>query len=353
MSLSDIINVTITRNTRSVSKVGFGTLLIVGPNPTFADADRIQFFSTGAAGLAALAAVLTGGTNAAEYKMAAALCSQSPKPTTFAVGKKATGDADYAVSLAAIQGVSDNFYGVAIVSQSVTDQLDAAEWCETQMKIFGCSSEDADIINTAVGSDNTTIAAKLKQLGRNRSFCIYNAHASTAHPECPVFGKFLPQNPGSYTVMFKTLSGVIADILTPTQETNALAKNCMIYEPIGGVDITREGKVGSGEFIDTMVFVDWLQARMTERIYSKMVNLLKIPFTDAGVQIIVGEIRAQLQAGIDVGGLAASPAPEVDFPAVADVSVNDRALRTLPDVTFWAQLSGAIHSVTIMGTVSV
>jgi hypothetical protein len=352
MSLSDIVNVQITRNTRSVSRVGFGTLLIVGTNPTFADATRIQFFS-GSTALADLAAVLTGGESAPEYLMALSLMSQSPKPTRFALGKKATGDASYSAALSAIQGVSDDFYGVAITSQTVSDQESAAGWCNTRMKIFGCSTSAADVIDVAVLSDTTTIAAKLKINSIDRGFCVFSRTAATTYPECAVFGKFLPQNPGSYTVKFKTLSGIAADILTPTQSQNARDKNCMVYEPIGGVDITQDGKVGSGEFIDIMVFVDWLQASLQERIYSKLVNLAKIPFTDAGVQVIVGEIRAQLQAGIDVGGLASSPAPVVNFPAVADVSVNDRALRTVPDITFNAQLAGAIHSATIMGTVSV
>ena len=43
MSLEDIVNVSITRETTAVSRAGFGTLLVVGTHKRFTE--RIKFYS--------------------------------------------------------------------------------------------------------------------------------------------------------------------------------------------------------------------------------------------------------------------------------------------------------------------
>lgn len=354
MGIRDIVNVTITRETRAVSQQGFGTVLIVGPNPTF---DRIKYYS-GSTALTDLAADLTGGSAAAEYLAAALLMSQSPKPVMFAVGRKKSGDASYADALAEIQAVDDDWYGVLITSRTQSDVLSAAGWVEASEspKIMGTASAEADLIGKTLAEEVSVPSStpyKIKALGYVRTFCFYHASAATVYIEAAAFGKVVTQDPGSYTLKFKSFSGVTSDDLNPTQAKNAHDKYCNTYEPVGGVDIVQDGWVSGAEFLDVMIFVDWLQARITERVYSKLVNLPKVPFTDAGVAVIEGEVKAQLQEGIDVGGIASDPAPVVEVPLVADVSDNDKATRTLPDVEFSATLAGAIHFVTVEGKVTV
>jgi hypothetical protein len=99
-------------------------------------------------------------------------------------------------------------------------------------------------------------------------------------------------------------------------------------------------------------FVDWLQARLRERLIGLLANNAKVPFTDAGIALVVAEIRAQLQQGVAVGGLAESPAFTISAPLASDVSSVDRAARTLPDVTFSARLAGAIHAIELTGNIA-
>ena len=65
------------------------------------------------------------------------------------------------------------------------------------------------------------------------------------------------------------------------------------------------------------------------------------------------DVREILDLGITQGILAADPAPTITVLKVADVSQADKANRNLPDITFNATLAGAIHKVTVRGTVSV
>ena len=139
--------------------------------------------------------------------------------------------------------------------------------------------------------------------------------------------------------------------LNPTEVNNIHAKNGNTYESIGGVNITRYGQVAEGEYIDVIRGVDWLDARMTERIYSRFVNSPKIPYTDEGVNIIVAEIRAQLDEAIAAGFISGEKAYVVTVPKVADIAQTEKANRNLPDIEFEATLAGAIHATTIKGRV--
>ncbi|MCK4522415.1 MAG: DUF3383 family protein [Nanoarchaeota archaeon] len=435
MSLKEIVNVTITRETKAVSRVGFGTLMILGRHKRFNA--RLQYFSS----LTGMAGVFN--TTDAEYIAATVLFSQNPSVVRVAIGRRKTGDncilsitdvqnnTDYealingtsfkitsggaatailiaaalvaainggaepvtatdnldgtfdldpdvagipysvkedskitlsglttpdpvATDLTAVQEEQSDWYGLALTWRTQADVEAAAAWTEANVapKTFGAASSDANIIDTTDAADSTTIAAVLKANNYARTFCIYSGEAGTKYPECAVFGQFMPLDAGSYTVMFKTLAAIVADDLSETQSINARAKNCNVYEEIGGVDIVREGKVAEGEYIDVIVFVDWVQARMTERIYAKMVNLPKVPYTDEGVGVIETEIKGVLSLGIDRGGLAADPPYTVTAPDVADVPTQDKADRLLPDIKFRGTLAGAIHATDINGVVA-
>ncbi len=140
--------------------------------------------------------------------------------------------------------------------------------------------------------------------------------------------------------------------LTDTQAGNATGKNCMVFVPVGGVNMTEEGQTASGEYIDVIIGIDWLQARMTERVFGRLVNLPKIPFTDPGIAVIEAEIKAQLKDAVSAGLLAATPAPTVTVPLAKDISSEDKAARQLNGITFLGYLAGAIHSTTIQGVVT-
>jgi hypothetical protein len=102
-----------------------------------------------------------------------------------------------------------------------------------------------------------------------------------------------------------------------------------------------------------MVFVDWLEARMSERIWFRLANSKKIPYTQAGATIIETEVRAQLREGQRAGGIDEKSAPVVITPDVLTISQNARAGRNFEGMKFEARLAGAIHFVKIAGTVTV
>ena len=94
MSLSDIVNVTITRDYTPVSAVGFGTLMILGSHKVFND--RIKFYSS-------LSSIATDGfsTTSLEYLAAQATFSQNPRPPQLAIGRRSVDETTITVTTVA------------------------------------------------------------------------------------------------------------------------------------------------------------------------------------------------------------------------------------------------------------
>lgn len=199
----------------------------------------------------------------------------------------------------------------------------------------------------------TDLGSQLKALSYDRTALFYHSTADASYPEAAWAGGLLPEDAGSVTWFAKRLRGIAVDTLSTAQVAKALGNNVTIYEEIGSVGFTRDGKTASGRFIDVRMGVDYVQARMEENIFSRIVNLKKIPYTDQGATIIENEIRFTLDDGIEKSILAKDPPYTVSVPKVASVSSNDRANRLLPDITWEANLAGAIHKAVVRGTVSV
>lgn len=274
----------------------------------------------------------------------------------------ATATEAIADALDAIQTADDDWYGLMLVSRTQADQLDAAEWIEANMKVCCLASSESDIVDLTDAGDTTSLAALLKAAGYARTFGIYSALAATEYPDAALLGKLFPYDPGTYTAKFKTLASITVDTLTATQSTNARDKNFNTYESIGGVSIVREGKVAEGEFIDVIIFVDWLDSNITADVYSHLVNQRKVPYTEGGMAGIKSIIEKRLQIGLNRGGI--SPFSQdsdknqnggyiVTLPAFEGIPSVDKIARLLQDVEFVAWLAGAIHAVRIDGIVTV
>lgn len=242
-----------------------------------------------------------------------------------------------------------DWYCLILTSHSDSDIRVAAGTIESQTRMFSTASSNSDI-KTSVTTD---LGSYLKGKAYVRTFMLWSADLGN-YPEAAWDGRVLPNDPGSETWKFKTLAGITPDNLTANELTNLRFKNVNHYRTLGGVNITAEGETCQGEFIDVTRFLDFVVARMQEGIYSKLVNVEKVPFTDSGVGIIESEIRKVILLGQRVGGIALTPEPTVTAPKVADVPLASRQARILPDVQFTFTLSGAIHATDpINGTVSV
>ena len=431
MLIGEIVRVTITRGTKSVSRAGFGTPLILTSEAAFTP-DLVKTYTS----ISGVADDFL--TSTAAYKMAQKLFGQERKPKQIKIGKRtamvaqvntltpnvsvqsaqsfivtingvafdfvsdatptaaevvtglialinagsepvtASGTttliltADVAgtgfsisssanmanVATTANNGivedlnniieVDNDFYCVLTTDKSDGEILNLAAAIEALRKIFIVSKNTAGILE----SGSSDLGSQLKALSYTRTALLWSADFANG-PEGAWAGGVLPLDPGSETWKFKTLVGITADKLTASQEAQAKLKKVNIYTTIAGVGIVSEGYMAVGEFIDTIRFIDWLQAQIEEAVFSMLVSVPKVPFTDKGIASVELQITKCLQRGVAAGGLSEDPAPYTEVPKAADVAALDRADRLLPDMKFGGTLAGAIHFVEIEGVLSI
>ncbi len=444
MSLESIVSVTISSNSRGVSRKSFGVPLVAGKHDAWGERYRIYTLGT------ALADLVSDGIPAGSpiYQAVQSLASNTPKPKTVVVGRlvsdftqqvtltvgatvtvgdvysfnvrapnggavtaisytaqtgdtptlvataiaalvnaitdltaagavavitvdadntnemwqfesikvsqlafeETTADSSLATDIGAIDTEYSDWYELTLADcQSKARVVALAAWIETQEKIFGATTFDAENLDSA---STTSLMYALNAASYYRTFTIMSGDQNSRGASTWA-GNRLAIDPGASTWAYKPLSGTIVDSWTTTAQATMQAVSGNYYVTVGGLASTIDGRMASGEWIDAVRGRDWLTARMREAVFGLLANAPKIPFTDPGIDQVVTTMNGVLQEGVGNGYLAADPAPFVTAPDVADVSSANKIARILPDMYFEAVLAGAIHAVTINGVLKV
>jgi hypothetical protein len=165
-------------------------------------------------------------------------------------------------------------------------------------------------------------------------------------------GKELPYDPGAHTWAFKNLTGVTVDVLTSSQEGLIRGKNANVYTSTASYANTYAGTVAkASNYIDDVRGLDWLDTTIKTDLFNLLATSGKVPFTDSGIQMVVGVLKASLKKAENATVLTSGW--DVTFPAASAVSAEDKAARRLTGINWSGTLAGAIHSIVINGTVSV
>lgn len=253
----------------------------------------------------------------------------------------------YADAVLAVNNENSEWFGAAIDSRIDTDIESTAAAIEGLKKVFFAATDSAAVLD---GLDETDIASRLQALGYEGTHLSYIKDNTT--PQYPDVANMwiLNEVVGSATWAFKQLNGVAAVNYTE-QEINVLSrKNVNFYRTIAGTRITDPGKQVGGSWTDEVVGTRWLTARLQEAIFGVLVRTKKVGMTAAGVAMIEAAIRSVLNLGVTNGLIAPAPAYTVTSPNILTVSVNDKANRILDGFSFIATLTGAVHKVTIYGS---
>lgn len=242
-----------------------------------------------------------------------------------------------------------DFYAVGI-ERGASYDADAKlvmAWISAQRRLgFFCSS-DANI----KGDSTTDLASWNKSKNYDRSFVFYSGDAAS-YPEFALLGRNLPEDAGSINWKFTSLQGVVADKLSDQELSNLKAKNCNYYEVVGGLSmLSSDAVMGSGEYVDVMHGIDWLQAQIEENVFGLLNAVKKVPMTNAGISQVVTYMKSALEAGYNRSII--NKDYKVTQPDISAVSTADRAARFLQGIKFEATLQGAVNKVKIVGTVSV
>lgn len=252
------------------------------------------------------------------------------------------------------------WYGLALASSVVGDILQTAAFIETLTKIYIAASGDA-AIDTGVTTD---VASVLQGKGYKRTGLMYSPGSFNLGIDAGWLGGQLPQTPGASTWDLKTIVGITPDLYSSTSRSRligvpgvSVGKGVNIYETVGGQNITENGWMVGGQYIDITVFIDWLKSTMQTNIFSLLINNPKIPYTDKGVSVIENAVRQTLKQGSDDGGTGGLDATSITVTVVpvSSIPANIRAQRILPAnaIKWTARLTGAFQNIVINGIVTV
>lgn len=286
------------------------------------------------------------------------VCLKENAPGVTILGlEETTADPGVASDLGEIATENGQFYAVTLIHKSKAIMSAAAPWVEASERLLAFASQESTIITAAVGGA-TDAAATAKTAAYARTAVMYDPD-NGVFADAAILGRCLPETPGTETWANKTLAGVPARNLTATHLVNLRAKNAGWVYSIGGRNLTEEGKVAAGEWIDTVRGRDALKVDMQGRVVTRIADAKKIPYTDRGAAILHGEILASLRSFEPGGtnatkeaGLIAEGSSFVIMPRVSAQSVVDRGARYFPGVQFGGDLAGAIHKLKAAGTLT-
>lgn len=260
--------------------------------------------------------------------------------------------------LIAINDEDSRWYGLVMTERVKQTQLDAAEWTEANEKLFITATNEAAVLDP---QDETDLISVLKNTRYFRSVALYHTNADTEYPDAAWAGRVFTIQPGGETWALKQLASITPSNLTSTQKQTIFNKGGNTFEFYQEqIALTNPGKVAAGEWIDVIRFRDWLKDTIQVNMTQMMINRDKVPYTDAGIQLCVNNLRKSLQEGQNVGGIAPDeldsagntvPGFVITFPRSAELASSIKASRVL-DLSFAARLAGAIHVVNISGALA-
>lgn len=268
--------------------------------------------------------------------------------------------------LTAVEAANSSWYALGVTKplRDIQFTKDLADGIEARRRIAILTTNDA---NTLVLGSTASYAYYLKNANYKRTAVVYHDNVNV-YPEWSWMGQQLPKAVGSTNWSYKTLAGIADGALqaiepsniTQTQIDAALDVNANVYTTTLGANFMYFGTMGGGknidkegEYIDIIINIDFLQARVEEGLMSLLLEKDIIAFTDGGITIVDTRLKSLLQTYGVNQGILVDQTVVTSFPKRADVSQADRDDRKLPGGTFNAQLTGGINTVIVRGTVSI
>lgn len=163
---------------------------------------------------------------------------------------------------------------------------------------------------------------------------------------------------GSYTYKNMPLKGVYADEgITKSQLEEYHNHNVNAYVHKAGYDVTSEGKLANGEYIDILDAKDWIITQIKYRLQQILIINDKVSYDNNGIALLESGVVDVLQDAYNNGMVAedddGQPLFTVNFAKRSETKASDREKRQYVDGKFKFELAGAVHGATVNGSVTI
>ena len=356
--INQIVDISITPSGIATNTSNFQTVLIVGTyddtsNPTVAGVNPYAALSNSFTGTynSIQEIIDDWGNDGAVFRMANVIFQQNPRIDTVKIGAKSTNDS-FSTFLQNATTVDNDWYGLIINERDLESQVDTIRWAETNKKLFFFASNRGFIVgNQPTNSDVPLI--EVLGTGITHAVAFYHPSADGTQDDTRIDAAFagsrLSFRPGSQTFHGKRVIGVQPTPLGRGAADSVNSNGFNTYTSISGTPFLSRGITISGEYIDVIRGLDWLEARIQERVFRGIATAPgKISYSNVGGAIIRTFIDQVLTEAVDNNLLTN---PSIIVQSAASATPAQRAARRFPTVTFRARVVGAIHNVEIRGTV--
>lgn len=162
---------------------------------------------------------------------------------------------------------------------------------------------------------------------------------------------------GSFTYKNIVLKGLTAQSFTDAEITAMHANGGITVLNKAGDNVTSEGIVNSGEYIDIIDSQDWIVSNIEYKTQKKLNAVKKIPYTNVGIAMLENVAASVLKTAYDNGMIATNDdgtsAYTVSYALRSESDPADIAVRKYIGGKFAFTLAGAIHNVEVNGEISV
>lgn len=162
---------------------------------------------------------------------------------------------------------------------------------------------------------------------------------------------------GSTTWKFRNLVGITPDLLTANELKGVNRYYAIAYAEVAGQGETSEGTSLSGEYIDTLHGALWVKTEMQNRLERLLQSNNKIPYEQSGINMIQGVASTVLEQAWEQGIVLTNEANgkgdyTVTVTPRSAQSADDLSKRHYAGLSFTYHASGAIHTITVHGTIN-
>jgi len=333
-------------NKANSTLAGFGSEVTIGTHASkyveigaLSEAQDANSTTAGSVGTALLAAIT-------------ALFGHSRSPTTVGILAVDTAGGDNYSILSTLDDAdhSDWYCAVPVTANLVTIADIAAAVAATSARkriVISCTDDSDALANTATweaafvdGNGDPLPETTLDRVLMN----YYNGSGGLNKMAAAVASWGLSYDPDSQSLPWNFPVPAIPKMAFPAGTTIATAKNNLrdnnisVALPLGGTDVWLDpGNSQSGRPFYSIVSADWFEARMREAMADLKVRYgslgLKLPLNSDGQQIVLAQIEAIYNRGVNAGHFVARAQAEAQGSTVIiraePITSTDRANRRL------------------------
>ncbi|MDF8368848.1 DUF3383 domain-containing protein [Weissella paramesenteroides] len=163
--------------------------------------------------------------------------------------------------------------------------------------------------------------------------------------------------PGSITWKFKKLKGITATQVNGTVVAKATEIGALMYVYKAGAAQTSEGLSTGLEYIDNLHSDDWVRAEIESSIQNLLQTTDKLPYGAQGIAQLEAAVTTVLRTATENGVILVDPETNsgkftVTAGSREEQAASDIASRSYKGLSFDYTRAGAIHDVTVHGTIA-